>query len=407
MSGGRLTVAGMSLTRVAVLQVVCEQLSVTQAAAEYGLSRRHLHRLLARYRSDGLDGLEPRSRRPASNPKATPEPVRERVLALRRQLVAEGCDAGPVTIAWHLQREGLRVPSTSTIRRILSRAGLITPEPRKRPRSSYTRFEAAQPNETWQSDVTHWRLADGSEVEILSWLDDHSRLLLGASAHRPVTGDDVVVAFLSLVSEHDAPASTLTDNGRIYTARFGGGRNAFEYLLALLGIRQKNGSPGHPQTQGKIERFHQTLQRWLAARPPAPGISDLQRQLHAFREHYNEHRPHRALDRATPAAAYRATPKAIPAPNGHTPGHYRLRYDRLDPKGKMTLRRAGRMHHLGVGAAHARKHVLAFADDHQITVADLATGEVLSVNHIEPNKSYWRNQQNQPGRWPTSQPRDT
>ena len=391
----------MSLSRVAVLQVVSEQLSVTEAAAEYGLSRRHLHRLLARYRSGGLEALEPRSRRPASNPKTTPEPVRERIIALRLKLSADGCDAGPVTIAWHLQREGLGVPSTSTIRRVLSRAGLITPEPRKRPRSSYTRFEAAQPNETWQSDVTHWRLADGSDVEILSWLDDHSRLLLGATAHRPVSGDDVVAAFLSLVDEHGAPASTLTDNGRIYTARFGGGRNAFEYLLALLGIRQKNGSPGHPQTQGKIERFHQTLQRWLAARPPARTAGELQRQLDAFREHYNEQRPHRALARATPAAAYQATPKAIPATNGHTPGHYRLRYDRLDTKGKMTLRRAGRMHHLGVGATHARKRVLAFADDHHITVADLATGEVLSVHQIDPNKTYWRNQNKQPGRWPS------
>ena len=146
----------MSRTRVAVLQVVSQRLSVTEAAAEYGFSRRHLHRLLARYRKDGLEGLEPRSRRPASNASATPAGVRERIIKLRLKLTAEGCDAGPVSIAWHLEREGLRVPSTSTIRRILSQAGLITPEPRKRPRSSYTRFEAGQPNETWQSDVTHW-----------------------------------------------------------------------------------------------------------------------------------------------------------------------------------------------------------------------------------------------------------
>ena len=390
----------MSRTRVAVLQVVSEQLSVTQAAAEYGFSRRHLHRLLARYRSDGIDALEPRSRRPASNPKATPDRVRERIIELRRQLVADGCDAGAQTIAWHLQREGLKAPSPSTISRILSRSGLVTPQPRKRPRSSYTRFQAAQPNETWQSDVTHWRLADGSDAEILSWLDDHSRLLLGASAHRPVSGDVVVAAFLDVIDTHGAPASTLTDNGRIYTARFGGGRNAFEYLLPLLGIRQKNGSPGHPQTQGKIERFHQTLQRWLAARPSARTIAELQRQLDQFREHYNHQRPHRALDRATPAEAYTATPKATPATNGHTPGHYRLRYDRLDTKGKMTLRRAGRMHHLGVGTLHARKRVLAFADDHQITVTDLATGEILSTHQIEPNKTYWRNQNRDPGRWP-------
>ena len=143
-------------------------------------------------------------------------------------------------------------------------------------------------------------------------------------------------------------------------------------------------------------------QRWLAARPAARTVGELQRQLDEFRAHYNERRPRRALDRNTPGYAYRATPKALPATNGHAPGHYRLRYDRLDPKGRMTIRRAGRMHHLGVGAAHARTRVLALADDHQITVADLPTGEVLSTHLIQPDKTYWRNQNKEPGRWPSS-----
>jgi transposase InsO family protein len=392
----------MSRARVAVLQIVSNRLSVTAAAAEYGLSRRHLHRLLARYRDGGLDALEPRSRRPHTTPTATPETVRQRVVELRQRLTADGLDAGPHTIAWHLEREGHTPPAPATISRILKHAGLITPQPRKRPKSSYTRFEMAQPNEMWQSDFIHWRLADGTDAEILSWLDDHSRFLVSCTAHRPVSGDDVVASFLGAIDEHGAPASTLTDNGRVYTARFGGGRNAFEYLLALLGVRQKNGSPGHPQTQGKIERFHQTLQRWLNARPPARTLGELQRQLDQFRRHYNEQRPHRALHRRTPADAYRATPKAAPASNAHAPGHYRLRYDRLDENGHMTLRRAGRMHHLGIGAAHARTRVLAFADETHVTVIDLATGEVLSTHLIEPTKTYWRNQNKEPGRWPSS-----
>ena len=374
-------------------------MSVTESAAEYGFSRRHLHRLLSRYRAGGLDALEPRSRRPRSNPAATPAAVRERVIELRCQLQADGLDAGPHTIAWHLEQDGLKAPAPSTISRILGQAGLITPQPRKRPRSSYTRFEAAQPNECWQSDCTHWRLADGTDVEILNWLDDHSRYLLSATVHKPATGEDVVAEFLRTVDRQGAPASTLTDNGRIYTARFAGGRNAFEYLLPLLGIRQKNGSPGHPQTQGKIERFHQTLKRWLTARPPATDIPALQRQLDEFREHYNEQRPHRALERRTPGDTYRATPKALPA-STRAPGHYRLRYDRLDTKGRMSLRRAGRMHHLGIGARHARKRVLALADDDHITVLELDTGELLSTHTIDPNTSYWRNTQRAPGRWP-------
>ena len=249
----------MSRARVAVLKVSTGQLSVTAAAVEYGYSRRHLHRLLARYAEGGLDAVEPRSRRPGSNSTATPTAVVERIVELRLQLTKDGFDAGPVTIAWHLEQQGHRPPSTSTIRRILHAAGLIVPEPRKRPRSSYHRFVAAQPNECWQSDFTHWRLADDTDVEILNWLDDHSRMLLGCTAHTPVTGDIVTQRFLATADEHGLPASTLTDNGRVYTARFGGGKNAFEYLIAVLGITQKNGHPGHPQTQGKIERFHQTL----------------------------------------------------------------------------------------------------------------------------------------------------
>ncbi|HEX4734362.1 MAG TPA: IS481 family transposase [Thermoleophilaceae bacterium] len=390
----------MSRARVGVLQIVSKQLTVTAAATEYGISRRHLQRLLARYREGGLDALEPRSRRPKTTPIATPVEVRGRVVELRAQLTADGLDAGPETIRWHLGREGLRAPSTSTIRRILHAAGLITPQPRKRPRSSYTRFEMAQPNEMWQSDFIHWRLADGTDVEVLNWLDDHSRYLLSCTVREPVTGDDVVSVFLGLIEGYGPPASTLTDNGSVYTSRFTGGRNAFEYVLPLLGIRQKNGSPGHPQTQGKTERFHQTLQRWLRSRPPARTLTELQGQLDEFREYYNEQRPHRALQRRTPGEAYRVTPKAAPASNGHAPGHYRLRYDRLDLKGKMTIRRAGRMHHLHAGVEHARKRVLAFADDHQVTVAELTTGEVLSTHLIEPNKAYWRNQNKKPGRWP-------
>ncbi|MEV7529288.1 helix-turn-helix domain-containing protein, partial [Agrococcus sediminis] len=205
----------MSRARVAVLMIVSKQLSVTAAAAEYGISRRHLHRLLARYRDGGIDAVEARSRAPRSSPHRTPVQVRERIVVLRRELTGQGSDAGPVTIGWHLEREGLPAPSTSTIRRILHDAGLVEPEPRKRPRSSWIRFEAAQPNETWQSDFTHWRLADGRDVEILNWLDDHSRYLLSCTAHAPVTGDVVVTAFLAIVDEHGAPASTLTDNGRV------------------------------------------------------------------------------------------------------------------------------------------------------------------------------------------------
>ena len=198
----------MSKARVVVSKIISKQMSVSEAAAAYGVSRQHVHRWLARYRDQGFDGLEPRSRRPHSNPRRTASAVAERIVALRRELAGQGLDHGPQTICWYLEQEQLPVPSTSTIRRILLAAGLVTPEPRKRPKSSYRRFEADQPNECWQSDFTHWQLADGTGVEIINWLDDHSRYLLAAIARPRISGDDVVTTFLAAADAtdfHDDP----------------------------------------------------------------------------------------------------------------------------------------------------------------------------------------------------------
>lgn len=241
-------------------------------------------------------------------------------------------------------------------------------------------------------------MARALDVEILNWLDDHSRLLLGCTAHTPVTGDSVVTTFVAATEEHGIPASTLTDNGSVYTSRFTGGRNAFEYLLALLGVKQKNGSPGHPQTQGKIERFHQTQKRWLAARPLPETVQDLQHLLDEFKEHYNEHRPHRANDRRTPGDTYRATPKAIPV--GGRDGHYRIRYDKVDKDGKISLRRAGKMHHVGIGRKHRSTRVFALIDEATVTIIRHSTGELLAEADINPERNYRRNKLNPAGHWP-------
>jgi transposase len=179
----------MSKARVVVLEVTSGHLTVTAAARAYGLSRQHIYRLLKRYQLGGLDAVEPRSRRPASNPRAVGDDVVAAVVLLREKLTIEGLDAGPLTLQTHLAQQGLPVPSTASIRRILHHHGLITPQPRKRPKSSYQRFAADQPNECWQSDFTHWILADGTEAEILNWLDDHSTIPVGLhrlpARHRP------------------------------------------------------------------------------------------------------------------------------------------------------------------------------------------------------------------------------
>jgi transposase InsO family protein len=328
--------------------------------------------------------------------------VADRIIELRKQLDADGLDAGPVTIAQHLADEGVRPPSTSTIRRILHHAGLVVANPKKRPRSSLHRFTADQPNECWQSDFTHWPLADGTDTEILNWLDDHARYLLSITAFSRVTGDDVVDTFASNVNDYGPPASTLTDNGSVYTSRFTGGRNAFEYILQLLRIQQKNGRVNHPQTQGKIERFHQTLKKWLTRQPAAATLTDLQAQLDTFQHIYNTQRPHRALDGLTPEKAYRATPKAIP--RGTTiDEHFRIRLDHVDNGGGISLRRAGRMHHLGVGARHRSTAALILLDATTASVTHRTTGEILSRHTIDPTRTYWRNTDREPGRWPGSQ----
>jgi transposase InsO family protein len=390
----------MSKARVAVLHVVSGQLTVTAAAKTYGFSRQHLHRLLKRYREGGLQAVDARSRRPASNPRAVSDAVIAALVRLREDLVAQGLDAGPLTLQWHLHQAGLPVPSTSTIRRILHHHGLITAQPRKRPRSSYHRFEAAQPNECWQSDFTHWQLADGTDVEILNWLDDHSRYLLAATAYRRVGGPDVVASFIDTANTYGLPAATLTDNGAVYTARFTHGHNEFELLLATLGIIQKNGHPGHPQTQGKIERFHQTLKHWLSPRPRPTDLADLQTQLDTFRGIYNTQRIHRALPpRTTPTQAYNALPKAAP-PTSTANQHFRIRRDTVDDCGKLTLRYASRLHHLGIGAAHAGAKVLILITTATVTVLTTPGGQLIASHHIDPDRNYWRNQQKRPGRWP-------
>ena len=392
----------MSKAKVIVLSVVVQGLSKAEAARRYEVSWQWVHTLVTRYEAGGLDAVEPQSRRPLSNPRATPADVRGRVVELRRQLEAAGLDAGPVTIASHLRAEGAAAPAASTIRRVLRDAGLVTPTPKKRPRSSLRRFQADQPNDCWQSDFTHWRLADGRDLEVIDWLDDHSRYLLSLTARTRVTGPDVVATFTDNVEAHGLPASTLTDNGSVYTARFTGGKNAYEHLLAALGVHQKNGHPGHPQTQGKIERFHQTLKKWLDKQPAADTTADLQRQLDRFQDLYNHHRPHRALAGQTPAAAYQATPKA--SPTGQPGGDlHRVRLDHVDNGGKTSLRRAGRMHHLGVGYAHRGQPVLILIDPATATVIHRTTGQVLSRHDIDPARAYWRNKDTEPGRWPGSE----
>jgi transposase InsO family protein len=346
------------------------------------VSKGWVSKLVARYRDEGEAAFEPRSRRPRTSPRATPSATVELILELRAKLTAQGHDAGPATIAWHLAQQYQLTVSAATVSRKLTAAGAVVPQPQKRPRSSYIRFEAALPNETWQSDFTHHRLADGTDVEILSWLDDCSRYLLHVSAHRRVTGPIVLAAFRASVQVHGVPASTLTDNGMVFTTRFAGGRggrNALETELRRLNIQQKNSRPNHPTTCGKVERVQQTMKNWLRAQPDQPRtLPELQALLDRFVADYNTRRPHRSLPQhATPATRYRALPKAVPAGSRAADTHTRVRHDRIDDSGVITLRHNGRLHHMGIGRTHARTHVTVLVADLEIRIINAVTGELL------------------------------
>ncbi len=380
----------MSKRRSIILSVEIEGLSQAETARLYGVSESTVSRLVTRYRTEGDTAFEPRSRRPHTSPTKVTNVVTDKIVNLRVDLTQRGLDAGPETIRWHLANDGHDL-SVATIQRRLIAADLIKPEPKKRPRSSYIRFEAELPNETWQSDFTHYHLTNATDTEILVWLDDHSRYALSVTAHHRVTGNIVVDTLNKTAGREGFPASVLTDNGLVYTARFAGGkggRNRLETLLVDLKIDQKHSRPNHPTTCGKVERFHQTLKKWLAAQQPQPDtIDQLQVLIDGFVDEYNHRRPHRSLGRTTPAVAYRRLPKTGPA-GSNTGPHYRVRHDRVDQTGAVSLRRAGRMHHISIGRAHARTAVILLIDDLNIRVIAKQTGELLRAFTLNPDRGY-------------------
>jgi transposase InsO family protein len=381
----------VSKARLIITAVVVEGRSQAQVARDYNVSEGWVSRLVTRYRSEGEAAFQARSRRPRTRPGATSADVVEVVLRLRRQLAACGLDAGADTIAWHLEHHHHIRLSRATIYRIIRRHDLVVAEPKKKPKSSYIRFVAEQPNETWQADFTHHRLADGTDIEILTWLDDHSRYALSVTAHRPVTGPVVVASFRAAIQRHGIPFSTLTDNGLVFTTRFAHGgrtsRNALETELVKLRVRQKNSRPNHPTTCGKVERFQQTMKRWLRTQPTAATITELQTQLDSFAELYNHHRPHRSLPHhSTPAVAYNTRPKTGPGEH-NLDTESRVRHDRVN-NGRVTLRINSQLHHISLGRPLDGTPVILLIDHLNIRVIHATTGEIIRTLTINPERRY-------------------
>jgi transposase InsO family protein len=378
----------MGLGRYMVDAVVLEGRSPTELARSHGLSRSWINELVARFRQGGYPALEPRSRRPHACPHQVRPEVEAAVLELRQELTAGGHDAGAQTIAHHLVGRVDRVPSLATIWRILSRRGLIIPEPHKRPRSSFKRFEAELPNEMWQADATHWLLADGSEVEILNLIDDHSRLVLASVSFSTIKAADVVQTFHEAAQAYGFPATWLSDNAAVFSGESRRGKVIIETELESLGIRCIHSTPYHPQTCGKVERFHQTLKRFLTKQAVPQSLAHLQLQLDAFRSYYNQQRPHRAHGGKTPLFAFEARLKAKPH-QADSPTHFRVRQDKVDRFGRVTLRYLGRLRHIGLGTAYKNRPVrLLVAGDHVRVVTE--EGTLLRELTLDPTRDYQR-----------------
>ncbi len=298
----------MSVRRL-VVEVEVEGLNVTAFCREHGISTWFFYQLRKRFEVEGEAALEPRSRAPRKVPNRTPGWIEDRIVEVRKELTDAGLDAGPATILFHLPaRVGpdVALPSEATIWRVLSRRGFVVPDPGKAPKHAHRTFTADRANECWQLDDIHWLLADGTEGFIITLLDDCTRFCPGLKAVPAATGSAAFDALSAAAQQHGWPQRFLSDNAKAY-------RETLATAVGSLGVDHRHGRPYHPQTQGKIERFHQTLQKWLRARPRPTTLHELQTHLDEFTTIYNTTRPHRAIGRNTPASVYHTTPKAGPA----------------------------------------------------------------------------------------------
>jgi transposase InsO family protein len=355
-------------------------LNVSALCEELGITRQTFYKYRRRWKAEGPAGLVERSRRPDRSPTLMPAEIEERIVRLRKELPI---DNGAQTIAYHLAGDPAveRVPSISAIHRALVRRGMVVPQPDKRPRSSYRRFEWPRPNDAWQIDATCWALADGREVWILDVLDDHSRVLVAARVASSPTCQAAWEAFSHAVADWGLPARVMSDNGLCFTGRLQGKDVDFERQLRSLGIRHIPSSPGHPQTCGKLERSHQTTKKWLRAAGPATTHHELQAQLDTWRNHYNHHRPHSSLRGATPYQRWSASEPATPE-GPPIPGPRRASVHTVSSAGHIGW---GRWN-IAVGYPLRGQQVLVIAQDHDLTIHGQA-GLIRQLT-IDPTRRY-------------------
>ena len=290
----------------AVLAVIGDGREVTDVARQFGVSRQTLHAWLTRYEAEGLAGLAPRSRRPASCPHQMDPAVEVLVLEMRRTHP----HWGPRRLLHELDRRSVSpMPSRSGVYRALVRAGVIEVEPRRSRREHWRRWERGSPMELWQLDlVGGFLLADGTRAKALTGVDDHSRFCVSAALMLHERTQPVCDAFAAALRTHGVPQQVLTDNGKVFTGRFGHPpvEVLFDRICRENGIEHLLTAPRSPTTTGKIERFHRSLRAEFLTGRVFSTLAAAQAELDAWVESYNHDRPHQSLDMATPASRFLA-----------------------------------------------------------------------------------------------------
>ncbi len=366
--------------------------AVTRFCVEHSVSRSQFYEIWTRARGEGsVAAMLPRPRSaPARHPQAVPIAVEELAVAIRKELADTGWDHGPLTVRHRLLTLGIAAPAASTLARIFTRRGMVVPQPGKRPKTSWRRFEAAAVHECWQLDGFEWPLADGTVFTVLQVTDDKTRFPIATRAAPGERAKDAITVIQAGIDRFQVPCRVLTDNGAAFNQERIGRRTKLVTKLMDLGCRPVTGRPDHPQTQGKNERAHQTLQRWLRAQDPPQSLADAQRLLDSFDEQFAE-RPHQGLQMRTPAQALSAGPVAVPPrpPDPAQPDdsdRVKAYHRRVAANGNCKITGTT----VQLGAENAGTTITAIRAGRTINVFD-HRGKHISTIHLEPGRTYYSN----------------
>lgn len=366
--------------------------AVARFCRENEISRSRFYEIRARAESESvLSALQPRApQRAARHSQAVDVEIEELAVRIRKELAQAGWDHGPLTVRHQIAALGLVAPAASTLARIFTRRGMVVAQPEKRPKTSYRRFEFALVHQCWQLDAFGWELADGSPAAVFQLLDDHSRYLIASHVASGETAAAAMAVVNRGIERFQVPGLLLSDNGVAFNQTRIGKRTALVTMLLALGCRPITGKHGHPQTQGKDERVHATLQRWLRARPGPATLAELQDLIDAFDDTYNHRRAHQSLQMRTPAHALThdqvAIPPTPPEPDAERPHPITLAHRRACAHGKIQVLPCTIM----LGHEYARTQVSVLVTAESLNIFDTNGTHIRTVN-LEPGKTYYGN----------------